>query len=291
MSLPRPSGTIFLSSSLSPRHTATHGARERSAGNERLSPCTGARYQNASKRTRSRVSARSRPPRSPQKFARENRSRDPPLPHEHRLTLANVKWRPLLTSFSTLVRICPSSDSATMAVTLDRAADWPSRSRDAPGVRDWTPRLAEDRNAAATSTPPVGEPPLCTARFRGAVVRTIMAVYRPDARRGRSVGSLASPRSLFSPDGDGPVPDSVRARSRVLRFKASRVVSDSSMSPHDPTTRRFRCGSCRSVALIETHLGEGGDTLLIVRSPTVGDYLFRTTRAVSADADRTLISS
>lgn len=105
MSLPRPSGTIFLSSSLSPRHTATHGAREQSAGNERLSPCTRARYQDASKRTRSRVSARSRPPRSPQKFARENRSRDPPLPHEHRLTLANVKWRPLLTSFSTLVRI------------------------------------------------------------------------------------------------------------------------------------------------------------------------------------------
>lgn len=138
MSLPRPSGTIFLSSSLSSRHTATHGARERSAGNERLSPCTRARYRDASKRTRSRVSARSRPPRSPQKFARENRSRDPPLPHEHRLTLANVKWRPLLTSFSTLVRICPSSDSATMAVTLDRAADWPCRSRDAVGVRDWT---------------------------------------------------------------------------------------------------------------------------------------------------------
>lgn len=118
-------------------HCDTRGART-IAGNERLSPCTRARYRDASKRTRSRVSARSRPPRSPQKFARENRSRDPPLPHEHRLTLANVKWRPLLTSFSTLVRICPSSDSATMAGTLDRAADWSSRSRDASGLRDWT---------------------------------------------------------------------------------------------------------------------------------------------------------
>jgi len=58
-----------------------------------------------------------------------------------------------------------------MAVTLDRDADWPSRSHDAPDVRDWTPRLAEDRNAAATFTPPVCEPPVRTARFRGAVVR------------------------------------------------------------------------------------------------------------------------
>lgn len=221
MSLPRPSGTIFLSSSLSPRHTATHGARKRSAGNERLSPCTRARYQDASKRTRSRVSAQSRPPCPPQKFARENRSREPPLPHEHRLTLANVKWRPLLTSFSTLVRICPSSDSATMAVTLDRAADWPTRSRDAPGVRDWTggsrrtgtPRLRPRRLSESLRCGPlVSVAPSCA----------IMAVYRPDATK-RSAGSPRSAEiALLSRRGR-----TTDSASVIANIRDSRVLHDS----------------------------------------------------------------
>lgn len=256
MSLPRPSGTIFLSSSLSSRYTATHGARERSAGNERLSPCTRARLQDASKRTRSRVSTQPRPPCSPQKFARENRSREPPLPHEHRLTLANVKWRPLLTSFSTLVRICPSSDSATMAVTLDRTADWPSQSRDGPGVRDWprdsrrtgTPRLRPRRLSASLRCSPLASvAPSCA----------IMAVYRPDARSG-----FAEISSLLT-DSDSATP-------------VSCVDSPASCTTwqHDVFFR----GSCRSVAAIEIYRDEV--TLLIAKLSVI-EIIFFFKRLVS----------
>lgn len=85
-----------------------------------------------------------------------------------------------MTSFSTLVRICPSSDSATMAGTLDRAGDWPSRSRDGPGPRDWprgprrtgTPRLRPRRLSRSLRRAPLASvAPSCA----------IMAVYRPDA--------------------------------------------------------------------------------------------------------------
>lgn len=224
MSLPRPSGTIFLSSSLSSRHTATHGARERPAGNERLSPCTRARLQDASKRTRSRVSARPRPPCSPQKFARENRSREPPLPHEHRLTLANVKWRPLLTSFSTLVRICPSSDSATMAVTLDRAGDWPSRSRDGPEPRDWT---ADSRR---TGTPRLRPRRLSGSLRRGPLASVapscaIMAVYRPDAR---TEIALLSRRTVTA-----RLPHGLLADTLLSTLCRSRCISGRSDAPLD----------------------------------------------------------
>lgn len=140
----------------------------------------------ASKRTRSRVSARTRPPRSSQKFARKNRSREPPLPHEHRLTLANVKWRPLLTSFSTLVRICPSSDSATMAVALDRRADWLSRSRDPAGRArlDIASRWGQERRGYvhAVCRPSLRQGPLVSV----APLCAIMAVYRPDPTRAAS---------------------------------------------------------------------------------------------------------
>lgn len=86
-------------------------------------------------------------------------------------------------SFSTLVRICPSSDSATRAGTLDRPADWPSRSRDRSGVRDWTPTRGGQERQGYRHAARRWEPPSRTARFRGAVVPAIMAVYRPDQTR------------------------------------------------------------------------------------------------------------
>lgn len=58
-------------------HCDTQGAQTIS-GNRRSSPCIRTRFEDASKRTRSRVSAQGRLPRSPQKSAREKRSRRRP---------------------------------------------------------------------------------------------------------------------------------------------------------------------------------------------------------------------
>lgn len=91
-----------------------------------------------------------------------------------------------------------------MAVTLDRAADWSNRSRDAAGVRDWT------RDLRGTGTPrllprrlSVREPPVRTARFRGAVVRNHGRLPTRLDQREKRAASRDRRDSLFSHDGDG----------------------------------------------------------------------------------------
>lgn len=76
----RSRGPVAPSSSplLSRLDTLRHTGAQTISGNRRSSPCIRTRFEDASKRTRSRVSAQGRPPRSPQKFAREKRSRRRP---------------------------------------------------------------------------------------------------------------------------------------------------------------------------------------------------------------------
>lgn len=117
------------------RHTGR--ANEIQRESQRSSPYI--RTREPKMQTRTRVSTPGRSTRARHRNS-HGKTRST-VPHESRLTLANVKWRPLLTTFSTLVRICPTTDSATTDVTGDRAAHWPSRSRDpSRAARDWSAR-------------------------------------------------------------------------------------------------------------------------------------------------------